>query len=249
MNNTPRKRVKTPTRVSKASLKSDASTNPALAKPNIDDPLSEPTRHRRIWAAYLQRGLTRRQFAVELGTNYHTVNRWDAGAATISLDMLERASALLKYTMDELCFGRRRPAVVPPPSEAPAEATPAARAVPAAAPGPAALVARATRNALMHRYNPGAVLEEVEIRALFDLQRVDPQTRAAFGEHSVSPAGRYQSFTAEYVSAWCAAYAASQDTTAALGAAVTARAVSEAVAAGVDPVTPDALRAALRPKQ
>jgi hypothetical protein len=101
----------------------------------------------------------------------------------------------------------------------------------------------------MHRYDPGAVLSEMEIRALFDLQRVDPQTRAAFGEHTVSPAGRYQSFTAEYVSAWCAAYAASQDTTAALGAAVTARAVSEAVAAGVEPVTPDALRAALRQKQ
>jgi hypothetical protein len=93
-----------------------------------------------------------------------------------------------------------------------------------------------------------APLNEVNIRALLDAQRVDPATRAAFGEHTVSPAGRYQSFTADYVVAWCAAYAASQDGNTALGAAVTARAVTEAAAAGIAPVTADALRAALRSK-
>jgi transcriptional regulator with XRE-family HTH domain len=237
MNNTPRKRVKTPTRATKAPLKSDPNAvNGSLPKPNVDDPLSETARHRRIWAAYLSRGLTRKQFAQELGTNYHTVNRWDAGAATISLDMLQRASELLHYTMDELCFGKQAP---------PERRAPAVPAAPAAAPP-----ARAARHAVpAFNGDATAPLNEVNIRALLDAQRVDPATRAAFGEHTVSPAGRYQSFTADYVVAWCAAYAASQDGNAALGAAVTARAVTEAAAAGIGPVTADALRAALlRPK-
>jgi transcriptional regulator with XRE-family HTH domain len=228
MNNHPRKRVKTPVRVTKAPLKSEVSGTPgSLDKPNIDDPLSEPTRHRRVWAAYLSRGFTRRQFAHALGTNYHTVNRWDAGAAAISLDMLERASALLNYSMDELCFGRRsaRLSAVPP------AAAPAAASAPAA-PAAARQPARA------------GVLDEADIRRLFDAQHVDPVTRAAFGEHTVSPAGRYQTFTAEYIATWCAAYAITHNEHAALAAGVNARAVSEAVAAGVGTVTADALRAA-----
>ena len=270
MNNTPRKRVKTPTRVPKAALKSDTGANPALSKPNIDDPLSEPTRHRRVWAAYLARGFTRRQFAEELGTNYHTVNRWDAGAATISLDMLQRASELLKYTMDELCFGRRGPVEAPRVNAAPAAPAAPAIAAPTAAAAPAARAATAVRAALTALAAPaqlvapaqpaeragsalhfaiGSVLNESEIRALFGMQRIDPQTRAAFGEHTVSPVGRYQSFTAEYVTAWCAAYAASQSPEVALNAAVNARAVTEAVSNGVSPVTADELRAALRQKQ
>jgi transcriptional regulator with XRE-family HTH domain len=182
-----------------------------LEKPNVEDPLSEPTRHRRLWAAYLAAGFTRREFAAKLGTNYHTVNRWDAGAAAISLDMLERASALVRYSMDDLCFGR------------------------AAAPAKPATPAPQRRE---------SVLTEAEIRALFDTQRVDPSTRAAFGEHAASPAGRYQSFTPAYVEAWCAAYAYARDEAQALQAAVNARAVSEAAAAGVGAVSPEQLRAA-----
>lgn len=209
----PRKRTKTPPRGTKAPSKPDIGAPTPLRKPNAEDPLSETERHRRIWAAYLHRGLTRREFAEQLGTNYHTVNRWDAGAAVISLDMLERAAAILKFTMDELCFGR------------------------AAAPG-------AAPNAALQR-----VLSESEIRELLDRNRVDVRTRAAFGEHAASPGARFQSFTADYVSAWCAAYAFAQDQNLAIQAAEGARAVGEVVAAGVGPVSPDRLRGSFRSKQ
>lgn len=185
----------------------------SLPKPNVDDPLSEPTRNRRIWAAYLAAGLTRRQFASALGTNYHTVCRWDAGVASMSLDMLERAAPLLQHSIDELIFGRR------------------------GVPAPQPMAAAAARE---------TPLTETEIRALLDRQRVDAVVRAAFGEHSVSPAGRYQTFSAAYVEAWCAAYAATGDGTQALQAAVNARAVTDAAVAGVSAVTSDVLRNALR---
>lgn len=245
MNNSPRKRVKQPARVAKAPLKSEVSqSSGSLLKPNVADPLSESERHRRVWAAYLLRGYTRRSFARAIGTNYHTVNRWDAGAATISLEMLERASELLGFTMDELCFGRRSQplrsasfAAEPVNVSAPSGALELA---PPAPPAPSAAVAPT-----MPR-KQGAALSEPEIRALLDRQSVDPMTRAAFGEHAVSPAGRYQSFTAEYVLSWCAAYVATQDEHAALAVAVNTRAISEAVASGVSSVSPAALRASRR---
>lgn len=199
----------------------------ALPKPNVDDPLSEPTRHRRLWAAYLRAGFTRRTFAAALGTNYHTVNRWDAGAAAMSLDMLERASPLVGFTMDELCFGRVQPAAAADKRDF------------------AASAAVETQVTELRSTRVVEVLSEADIRALFDAQRVDPGTRAAFGEHAASPAGRYQSFTAAYVEAWCSAYAYSRDELQALQAAANARAVTEAVTAGVPSVTPEALRAAL----
>lgn len=196
-----------------------------LPKPNVDDPLSEPTRHRRVWAAYLRAGFTRRTFASTIGTNYHTVNRWDAGAAAMSLDMLERATPLLGFTMDELCFGRPQPIAADNRSFA-------------------ASAAVDTQVAELRSARVMEVLSEADIRVLFDAQRVDPEVRAAFGEHAASPAGRYQSFTAAYVEAWCAAYAQSRDDVQALHAAANARAVTEAVAASVPSVTPEALRAA-----
>jgi transcriptional regulator with XRE-family HTH domain len=205
--NQARKRIPTPVR-RKPAVKAVPGAPVPLQKPNVDDPLSEPTRHRRLWAAYLAAGLTRREFAERLGTNYHTVNRWDAGAATISLDMLERASALVRFTMDELCFGRRSAPPPPPPRHETA-------------------------------------LTEAEIRALFNAQRVDAATRAAFGEHAASPAGRYQAFTHAYVEAWTAAYAQTRDEAQALEAAVSARGVTEVVASGLSAVSPEALRAAL----
>lgn len=207
--NTARKRLPPPTR-RKPPVKSPG-TPGSLEKVNVADPLSEPTRCRRVHAAYLAAGLTRREFAAALDTNYHTVCRWDAGAAVMSLEMLERAVPLLHYSMDELCFGR--------------------------AGAPAAPKSTPQRETIM---------TEAEIRALFDRQRVDPATRAAFGEHAASPAGRYQSFTPAYVEAWAGAYASTHDEVAALQAAVNARATTEAVAAGVSAIAPDQLRAALR---
>jgi transcriptional regulator with XRE-family HTH domain len=191
--------------------------------------MSEATRHRRLWAAYLAAGLTRRDFAAKLGTNYHTVNRWDAGAAAISLDMLERASLLVGYSMDELCFGRR--------------GTASAVIEPVTAVAPMLPTPPPTRPERRAKPKP---LTEAEIRALFDAQGVDAATRAAFGEHAASPAGRYQTFTQAYVEAWCAAYAYACDPQQALQAAVNARAVTEAVSAGVAPVSAERLSAALR---
>lgn len=208
-----RKRIPTPVR-RKPAVRPQPGAPVPLERPNVADPLSEPTRHRRLWAAYLAAGYTRREFAAKLGTNYHTVNRWDAGAAAISLDMLERASALVRFSMDELCFGR-------PSATAPTT------------PSSGALQRRET------------ALSDADIRALLDAQRVDPSTRAAFGEHAASPAGRYQSFTPAYIEAWCSAYGSTRDEAAALQAAVNARAITEAVAAGVGSVSPDTLRASL----
>lgn len=179
-----------------------------LTKPNVDDPLSEPTRHRRVWAAYLARGMTRREFAQKIGTNYHTVNRWDAGAAVMSLEMLERCVPLLGYSMDELSFGRKG---------APAR--------------------------IQHTEAP---LSEAQIRRLLDQLDIDPVTRAAFGEHAVSPAGRYQTFTGAYVEGWCSTYAATSDEVQALQAATNTRAIAEVVSAGGRTVSAEALRKALK---
>lgn len=209
-----RKRIPTPPPKRKAASRPAKVTQPPfvhLDKPNAEDPLSEPSRHRRVWAAYLARGMTRRQFAQTLGTNYHTVNRWDAGAAVMSLEMLERAAPLLGYSMDELCFGK--------------QGTPAPR------------VRHTT-----------AALAESEIRMLLDHLRADAVTRAAFGEHVASPAGRYQAFTGAYVETWCGIYAATRDETQALQGATNARASTEVVAAGLPSVSAEALRKALRGK-
>lgn len=225
MNTARKRRATTPTR--KPTAPTIGAPVP-LPRPNVDDPLVEPTRHRRVWAAYLRAGFTRRTFAAALGTNYHTVNRWDAGAAAMSLDMLERAVPLLGFTMDELCFGRLQPAAADEPRSF---------AVSAAVDTQVAELRAEGRRA--------EVLSEGDIRVLFDHQRIDPGVRAAFGEHAASPAGRYQSFTAAYVEAWCAAYAQSRSELQALQAAANARAVTEVVTAGVPSVTPEALRAAL----
>lgn len=77
--------------------------------PNAADPLSEPTLARRVWAAYLQRGYTRKTFAAAMETTYAVVHGWDHGAQSrgISLKKLQRASQLLGYSMDELCFGKQ----------------------------------------------------------------------------------------------------------------------------------------------
>lgn len=77
--------------------------------PNVADPLSEPTLNRRVWAAYLQRKYTRKSFAEAMETTYAVVHGWDHGSPgrAMSLGKLQRASRLLGYTMDELCFGKQ----------------------------------------------------------------------------------------------------------------------------------------------
>jgi len=77
--------------------------------PNVADPLSEPTVNRRLWAAYLQRGFTRADVAKRLEVSYQSVDSWDTEKTTPSLDVLVRASQLVQYSMDELCFGHHPP--------------------------------------------------------------------------------------------------------------------------------------------
>lgn len=226
----------------KSTAKALASTPQSLPKPNVLDPLSEPTRHRRIWAAYLAAGFTRREFAQKLGTNYHTVNRWDSGAATISLDMLERASGLVGYSLDELCFGRKGR---PVDTTSSSQGTQAPQWNAAETQDDATVAGREEREEreAPHKEPP---LTEVEIRALFDALHVDVSARAAFGQHAASPQGRYQSFTASYIEAWCSAYAHARSEVDAMRAGVNARSVAEAVRADARPATPEMLRRAFR---
>lgn len=76
-------------------------------RPNVADPMSEPSRHRRVWAAYLHRGYTRASFAKALGSTWSVVQAWDEGRATISLQMLERVRDVLGFSLEQLCFGSR----------------------------------------------------------------------------------------------------------------------------------------------
>lgn len=78
--------------------------------PNAHDPLSEPLRHRRLWACYLHRGYTRATFAAAMETTYAVVHGWDhhTREGGISLAKLEKASRILRFSMDELCFGKRQ---------------------------------------------------------------------------------------------------------------------------------------------
>lgn len=79
-------------------------------RPNVADPLSEPTLHRRVWACYLHRGYTRAGFARALGTSWSVVQTWDLGRSPnggISLPSLIKVSRVLGFTVEELCFGKQ----------------------------------------------------------------------------------------------------------------------------------------------
>lgn len=82
-----------------------------LAPPNVDDPLSEPTLNRRLWALYLRLGYTRADFARALGKQYPVVSRWDTGEYAMNLADLKEACILLGVSTDDLIYGReaRRP--------------------------------------------------------------------------------------------------------------------------------------------
>lgn len=77
-------------------------------RPNVADPLSEPLRHRRIWACYLHKGFTRASFARAMGTTWSVVQAWDLGKRnSISLEKLILAGRVLGYSLDELCHGKQ----------------------------------------------------------------------------------------------------------------------------------------------
>lgn len=76
-----------------------------LVRPNVDDPLSEPTFNRRVWAAYLRAGYTRKTWAKAMGTSYTHANNWDSGKKVHSLAYAERAARLTGYTVDQLLHG------------------------------------------------------------------------------------------------------------------------------------------------
>lgn len=78
---------------------------PKRPQPNIDDPLSEDTPQRRVWAAYLRAGYTRATFARAVGIRYHTLDAWDTGRSMPDLENFAIAARLVGYTADELLFG------------------------------------------------------------------------------------------------------------------------------------------------
>lgn len=82
-------------------------TRPA---PNVQDPLSEPTLHRRIWAAYLAVGYNRATWADALDMSYKAVDLLDTGKNYPRLGTLMRMQELIGvFTLDELVYGRNPP--------------------------------------------------------------------------------------------------------------------------------------------
>lgn len=73
--------------------------------PNQEDPLSEATPQRRLWAAYLRAGFTRADFSRAVGIAYHTLDAWDIEAAMPDLPRFAKAAELVGYTIDELMYG------------------------------------------------------------------------------------------------------------------------------------------------
>lgn len=82
--------------------------------PNVADPLSEPSIHGRIRAAYLAAGFTRSTWADALGLTYQGVDLIDTGKTTPKLATLVKMQTLLLersylLTLDELVHGRHAP--------------------------------------------------------------------------------------------------------------------------------------------
>lgn len=77
--------------------------------PNIRDPLAEPTIGRRIWAAYLAAGYNRATWAEATEITYKTADNYDTGATLPSLEHCLLAAKLTGFSMDDLCYGHRRP--------------------------------------------------------------------------------------------------------------------------------------------
>lgn len=187
--------------------------------PNVQEPYSETSIGRRVWASYLAKGYTRFSFARALGVSYSTVDAWDTDKSQPSLEMIICITKLLEVPVQNLLFG---------PTGVPEGAAPA----------------------------HGLSVEA--IRALLAELGATPQQKAALAAHQDSAEGRFQIFTKEYVVAWLAAYDAAKGANAteaearaaALTPAITARAVSGAVAAGATrTASPAEVRAAVQRAQ
>jgi hypothetical protein len=81
-------------------------SQPRRPQPNKDDPLSEPTVGRRLWAAYLRAGYSRRTFADELDVPYGRVDGWDTDKHQPHLEVFGRACRLVGFTPGQILYGR-----------------------------------------------------------------------------------------------------------------------------------------------
>lgn len=73
--------------------------------PNANDPLSEPTLNRRLWASYLRAGYNRSSFARALGMNQSLIYEWDTGKRAPTLANFIKACELAGASMDEIAHG------------------------------------------------------------------------------------------------------------------------------------------------
>jgi hypothetical protein len=76
-------------------------------EPNRADPLSEPTRARRLWAAHLAAGLTGADVARALKLRYQTVWKWYHMGTVPGLEQFQAACELTSYTCQEILYGRQ----------------------------------------------------------------------------------------------------------------------------------------------
>ena len=76
-------------------------------EPNRNDPLSEATPGRRLWAASLAAGYeTRTSFARAIGIQHNTLSLVEADRTLLSLENFAIACQLVGYSMEEIFFGR-----------------------------------------------------------------------------------------------------------------------------------------------
>lgn len=80
--------------------------------PNAENPLSEPSWGRRLWAASVRAGYeSRLSFAKAVGISSTAIDRWDRSEVTAIIPDLEpffRACELVGYYPDEIWRGRKR---------------------------------------------------------------------------------------------------------------------------------------------
>jgi transcriptional regulator with XRE-family HTH domain len=74
---------------------------------NTEDPLSESTWHRRLWAARLRTGQSRRDFVKKLKVTYNAYEAWETGASVPKVLEFARCCELLGYTIDEILYGHK----------------------------------------------------------------------------------------------------------------------------------------------
>jgi DNA-binding XRE family transcriptional regulator len=76
-------------------------------EPNREDPLSETTPGRRLWAASLAAGYeTRTSFARAIGIQHNTLSLVESDRTLLSLENFAMACQLVGYSMEEIFFGR-----------------------------------------------------------------------------------------------------------------------------------------------